>query len=75
MSTSTLTGLLDYLCATLTPNNMRWVGEHLIEYAQKKESMELYTIEDLHQMVDEGKKQIAEGKCFSTEDVLKYCAE
>ena len=31
MSTATLTSLLDYLYGTLSPNNMRWVGEHLIE--------------------------------------------
>ena len=41
MSTATLTSLLDYLYGTLSPNNMRWVGEHLIEYAKKEESEQL----------------------------------
>ena len=75
MNTSTLTSLLDYLRGTLSPSNMRWVGEHLIEYAEEKESLAPYTVGDLHQMVDEGKKQIEEGKHFSTEEVIKYCQE
>lgn len=31
MSTATLSNLLEYLYGTLSPSNMRWVGEHLIE--------------------------------------------
>ena len=54
---------------------MRWVGEHLIEYAEEKEPILPYTMEELHQMEDEGKKQIEEGKHFSTEEVIKYCQE
>ena len=37
MSIATLTNLLEYLYATLSPNNMKWVGEHLIERAEKEE--------------------------------------
>lgn len=37
MSSTALSSLLDYLCGTLTTSNMRWVGEHLIEYANREE--------------------------------------
>lgn len=49
MNTTTLTGLLDYLYGTLTPDNMRWVGEHLIEHANKeeKEWLRPYTMEEI----------------------------
>ena len=41
MSTSAWAGLLEYLYGTLSPSNMRWVGEHLIEFANKEESERL----------------------------------
>ena len=41
MSTATLTSLLDYLYGTLTTDNMRWVGEHLIEHANQQEEHRL----------------------------------
>ena len=34
MSTTALQGLLEYLYGTLTPSNMRWVADHLIEHAE-----------------------------------------
>ena len=40
MSTATLSSLLEYLYGTLSPSNMRWVGEHLIEHAKKEEQEE-----------------------------------
>lgn len=33
MSTAVLTNLLEYLYGTLSPSNMLWVGERLIEHA------------------------------------------
>lgn len=41
MATTALSDLLEYLRGTLTANNMRWVGEHLIEYANKEEAEQL----------------------------------
>ena len=37
MSTATLTNLLEYLYATHTPNELRWLGEHLIEQARHEQ--------------------------------------
>ena len=63
MSTATLTNLLEYLYETLSPNNMRWVGEHLIEHANKKEEpIKRYTMEDLNAMLDEAEADITAGR-------------
>ena len=55
MTTTALSGLLEYLRGTLTANNMRWVGEHLIEYANKEEAEQLrpYTMQEIDDMLDE----------------------
>lgn len=73
MSTATLTNLLEYLYATLTPNNMKWLGEHLIEHAEKEEVIPVYTRVELIQMAELGRKQIEEGHYFTTEEVLAAC--
>ncbi len=75
MSEATLTSLLEYLYGTLTPNNMRWVGEHLIQFADNEENLKPYTIEELHQMVDESEREIAAGLCQDSEDVFRELEE
>ena len=63
MSTATLTGLLDYLYGTLTPSDMRWVGDHLIGRATKTEhAPKPYTMEELNAMLDAAEADIAAGK-------------
>lgn len=49
MSTATLTSLLDYLCGTLSPNNMRWVGEHL--FAHRKQTYRSLIVRRLNKIV------------------------
>ncbi len=74
MSTATLRGLLEYLYGTLSPSNMRWVGEHLIEYAKREESEESlrpYTKEELLERAEEGRKQIAMGNYCTSEELFK----
>ena len=73
MSTATLTSLLDYLYGTLSPNNMRWVGEHLIEYAKKEENERLrpYTMEEINAMLDEAEADFAAGKGIPHEEVMR----
>jgi len=76
MSTATLTNLLEYLYGALTPSNMKWLGEHLIEHAEKVEDpMRPYTKEELLQMAETGRKQIADGYYYTTEEVISACAE
>ncbi len=72
MSTAALTNLLEYLYGTLTPSNMRWVGEHLIEYAEKKEALELYTVEELMERAEKSRQQITDGQFKPNEEVFKH---
>lgn len=71
MSTVALNGLLEYLYSTLTTNNMRWVGEHLIEYAKKEDSERLrpFTMKEINDMLDEAEQQFASGQCKTSEQV------
>lgn len=72
MSTATLSNLLEFLYGTLTPSNMQWLGEQLIEHARnEEENQKPYTIEELHQMVAEGEQQFAEGKWQDSEDMFR----
>jgi hypothetical protein len=75
MSTATLTSLLEYLYGALTPSNMQWLGEHLIEQAQKEKNLEPCTKKELLDMAETGRQQIAEGKCYSTEEVFQFCED
>lgn len=74
MSTATLSSLLEYLYGTLSPSNMRWVGEHLIEYANKEEQEEEaltpYTVEELLERAEEGRRQIAMGNYCTSEELF-----
>ena len=58
MSKTTLQSLLEFLYGMLSPNDMRWVAEQLIEQANA-EDLKPYTIEELHQMVAEGEREFA----------------
>lgn len=70
MSTATLTGLLDYLYGTLTPSDMRWVGEQLIERARKEEhTPKPYTMEEINAMLDLAEAEIAAGKGTPDEEM------
>ena len=73
MSTATLSSLLDYLTGTLSASNLRWVGEHLIEYANKEEDSTLkrYTMEELYSMIDQAEANIAAGRTTSHEESMQ----
>lgn len=68
-----LTGLLEYLCSTLSTSNMRWVGEHLIEYAQKEEEGQHrpYTMQEIDAMLDEAEKAFEAGDYLTNEEVFR----
>ena len=75
MSKKTLTDLLNYLYGTLTPSDMTWVAERLISHAKETEVLEPYTKEELKGMVEDGRRDIAEGRCYTTEEVLEHCEQ
>ena len=66
-----LNGLLEYLYATLSPNNMQWLGEHLIEHAQSAEQP--YTMAEIDAMLEESERDFEAGRCYSNEQVLQMC--
>jgi hypothetical protein len=71
MSEATLTSLLEYLYGSLTPNNMRWIGEHLIQFANSEENLKPYTMEEIHAMLEASQADIAAGRTYSHEDVMR----
>ena len=72
MSTVALNGLLEYLYGTLTPSNMRWVGEHLIEHAKTEESKQLspYTMQEIDDMLDEAEAAFEAGEYLTNDEVF-----
>ena len=74
MSTATLTNLLNYLYGTLSPSNMRWVGEHLIEYAKKEEDEHLrpFTMDEIDDMLDEAEAAFEAGDYLTNEEVFHH---
>jgi hypothetical protein len=72
MSTATLASLLDYLYGTLSPSNMRWVGEHLIEYSKREESEQLrpYTMQEIDDMLDEAEAAFEAGDYLTNDEVF-----
>ena len=76
MSTATLKSLLDYLYGTLTPSNMRWVGEHLIERAMKEElTPKPYTIEEINTILNVAEQNYADGLGIPGEEVFRELEE
>lgn len=74
MSTATLTSLLDYLYGTLSISNMRWIGEHLIEYADMKETEQLrpYTMQEIDEMLDEAESSFEAGDFMTNDEVFHH---
>lgn len=77
MSTSTLTGLRDYLYDTLSPANMLWLSTQLADYAKKKEEAPLkrYTKAELNALLDEAETNIASGNTIPGEEVWRELEE
>lgn len=77
MSETTLTSLLEYLYGALTPNNQRWLAEHLIEhaYAEEGEVLKPYTVEELLERAEKGRKEIARGNYVTSEDLFRELFE
>lgn len=72
MSTANLSLLLDYLNATLTPDNMRWMASQLAKQADlQEESLKPYTIEEIDAIIDEAEAEIAAGEGTPHEEVMR----
>ena len=72
MSTTALQGLLEYLYGTLTPKDMCWVADHLIEHAQRSsEPLKRLTMEEVNAMLDEAEADIAAGRTIPHDEVMR----
>lgn len=72
MSTTALQGLLEYLYGTLTPKDMCWVADHLIEHAQRSaEPVKRLTMEEINAMLDEAEADIAAGRTIPDEELWR----
>ena len=73
MSEATLTNLLQYLYGALTPSNQRWLAAHLVEHAdvQEAEDLKPYTIEELVERAEKGRKEIARGNYVTSEALFR----
>lgn len=77
MSTAALTSLLDYLYGTLSSSNMRWVGERLIERANKQEKEQGYdltpfTMDEIDAMLDEAESSFEAGEYLTNDEVFHH---
>lgn len=66
MSQESLNSLRDYIQFTLSIDDLRWLTAQLTEFADQKQLMS-YTNEELHDMVAEGEKDIAEGRYYDSD--------
>ena len=72
MSTTALQGLLEYLYGTLTPKDMCWVADHLIDHAQRSsEPLKRLTMEEVNAMLDEAEANFAAGRTIPHEEVMR----
>lgn len=71
MSTNTLTGLRDYLYATLTPANMMWLSTQLADYAKQMEepALKSYTLEEMKAQLLQAKRDFDAGLGIPDEEV------
>ena len=70
MKTDRLLNLVSFLSETLSKEDMRWVGQQLIDKSEASHSPKPYTIEEIHQMIKAGEEDIAEGNYMSNEELL-----
>ena len=77
MSTTTLNGLFQFLCGTLSPNNLIWMGEHLIDYAKTKDEHQTcpYSIDEINTRLDLAEQQAAAGLSIDNEEVFRRLNE
>lgn len=72
MSTQALTGLRDYLIGTLSVADMKWLVKELTEYAKKEEfPLKRYTMEEINAILDASEADIAAGREYDNDDVMR----
>ena len=72
-----MNNLLEYLYGTLSRSDMRWVADHLMEYANREEDHDLnpYTMEEINAMIDTAEADIAAGRTTPHEESMRQARE
>ena len=70
MSTATLSSLLDYLTATLTTDNKRWLADHLYQQVREKKPLVPYTMEEINSRLDLAESESAAGLGQDSEEMF-----
>lgn len=75
MSTTALSGLRDFLCGSLSFDNMIWLSEQLSGYVKEHNSANNplpHTKEELNAALDEAERQFEAGEYVSNEEVIRW---
>jgi hypothetical protein len=74
MSTVALQGVFDQILATfdLTAANKRWLAAHLVEYADKEERIEPYTMAEIDTMLAESEADFAAGRYKTNDQIFHH---
>ena len=76
MSTATLSGLRDYLYSTLSTADMMWLVEEMKGHIRgSEERLKPYTVEELHARIAQSERDIAEGRVYDFDDVMRELEE
>ncbi len=70
MKTETLLKLISFLSETLSKEDMRWLGQQLIDESERQSPLKAYTMEEIHQMIKAGEEDIAEGRYITNEELF-----
>ena len=76
MSTAALQNVWNTILGyELTIDNKRWLAEHLWQDANNEAVVQTpsYTVQELQQMAETGRQQIAVGESFTADEVLLMC--
>ena len=70
MSTTLLEGLRDYLCGTLSTDDMMWLVGEMEEYVRKEGTPKPYTMEELQERIAKSERDAEEGRFRTHEEVF-----
>lgn len=75
MSETALNNLRDYLCGTLTKEDMAWLSTELALESMGDENPTPYTMDEINAMIDEGEEDFKAGRYYTSEEVFKAIEE
>ena len=71
-----MTGLRDYLYSTLSTTDMMWLVEEMKDHLRSSEErLKPYTVEELHARIAQSERDIAEGRVYDFDDVMRELEE